>query len=104
MAARLPADVDAQVPERLYGAGVDDVLGLLGALAHEVSAVVVIGHNPTMHATTHTLAAGGDPDALASLDERGFPTAAVAVLELDGGWSELAPDSCTVASFAVGRG
>ncbi len=69
LADRLPVAVDEQVSDALYDAAVDDVLGLVGGLDDGVSAAVVVGHNPTMHATVHTLAGGGDPAALARLDD-----------------------------------
>ncbi|CAN5838675.1 histidine phosphatase family protein [soil metagenome] len=104
LAARLPVAVDERVSDELYDAGIDDVVDLVARLDDGVSAAIVVGHNPTMQATVHTLAGGGDPGALALLGERGFPTASVAVLAHEGEWSELAPDSCRLRAFDVGRG
>ncbi|MBA2739816.1 MAG: histidine phosphatase family protein, partial [Nocardioidaceae bacterium] len=104
LANRLPVAVDVQVSDELYEADVDDAVQLLARLDDKVSAAILVGHNPTMHATAHTLAGGGDPAALDRLDQRGFPTASVAVLTFAGLWAELAPDSCDLRAFTVGRG
>lgn len=104
VAARLPGGVQQRVVGELYEAGVDDVVELLRGLPADVAAAIVVGHNPTMHATVHTLADGGDDTALQQLDDRGFPTASVAVLVSDASWSDMVIDCCWLSSFTVGRG
>ncbi len=104
VAAQLPGGVHERVVGELYEAGVSDVVELLRGLPAHVAAAIVVGHNPTMHATVHTLADGGDDSALQRLGDRGFPTASVAVLTSDGSWSDMVIDCCRLSSFTVGRG
>lgn len=95
--------VEEQVTDDLFEAGVDDVLGLLGRLDDDVAAVVVVGHNPTMEAAVEALVGSAEPDVRTRLDERGFPTAAVAVLSYAGSWVDLGPSGCRLIGFEVGR-
>jgi phosphohistidine phosphatase len=54
---------------------------LLAQVDDRESSVLVIGHNPGLHELALRLARHGDNEARARLRE-GFPTAALAVLEL----------------------
>jgi phosphohistidine phosphatase len=77
----------------VYGASAGLLLEILHRLPSTASTVVVVGHDP------------GIPDlalALARMRAK-FPTAAIAVLELSGTWSELAPGNARLASFVLPR-
>jgi phosphohistidine phosphatase len=76
----------------LYSAGPDDVLGLLRDLPDETGSALVIGHNPTLHELTMQLA--GDAPAK-------FPTCALATLQFDGDWPDLAPGGCELTAFVA---
>ncbi|MDQ3664291.1 MAG: histidine phosphatase family protein [Actinomycetota bacterium] len=93
VAASLPDLVEVDVRDDLYQAGVDDLLALMAATAEDVTAVLVVGHDPTMSQTVSTLAGG----------ECELRTAAVAVLSCDGSWAEIGPDTCRLQSLDVGR-
>ena len=72
----------------IYYASPDQVLAEMRTVPDDVRSVMVVGHNPTAHALAAGL--GTDDDRLA-LEERGFPTCAVAVFRLpDGRWSDVA--------------
>ncbi|SJZ87525.1 SixA phosphatase family protein [Consotaella salsifontis] len=57
--------------------------------SHGSEAVLVVGHNPMTHAFARSLASGGDEKAMAKL-AKGFPTAALAVIEFDVPLAEIA--------------
>jgi phosphohistidine phosphatase len=66
--------------------------------------VIIVGHNPTMAHLVHLLDDGSaEPDAFAEISA-GFPTSALAVLEVPGEWTELDIAGCRIVAFHVGRG
>ena len=87
---------EVRIEDELYAASAGELLGALHEVADEVESVMVIGHNPGIERLALELAAGGDE--LDRMREK-FPTAALATLELDGTWSELAPGGAELVSF-----
>ena len=87
---------EVRIEDELYAASAGELLGALHEVPDEVESVMVIGHNPGMERLALELAAGGDE--LDRMREK-FPTAALATLELDGSWSELAPGGAELVSF-----
>jgi phosphohistidine phosphatase len=80
----------------LFEAG--DYLPIVRAEAGEAKCVLLIGHNPAMHATAMRLAAslaGRDGTKLRS----GFPKGAFAVLDFDGEWDALQPGRMRLMAF-----
>lgn len=96
-------DVDVQVSDELYDAGVDEVVAMLRQLPAEVTAVIVVGHNPTMAGLLLELSAGTESPARARLSERGMPTASIGVLSADVGWAELGWGGCRLEEFTPVR-
>jgi len=89
-----------EVVDGLYSAGPDDVLGLLRDLPDQTRSALVIGHNPTLHELALELAGGGaERERLAAK----FPTCALATLEFEGDWPELAPGGCELTAFVIPR-
>jgi phosphohistidine phosphatase len=89
--------------DSLYLALPETMLALVqqtgGAAAH----VMVIGHNPGMHALALELTGGGDRKAIAGL-AREFPTAALAVFTFDAArWSEIKSGAGRLEHFATPR-
>jgi phosphohistidine phosphatase len=72
-----------EFPPGLYGAHPEDVLDQLRALADDVSAAMVVGHNPTTGALAAGLLSPDDKEGRDLLTRRGFPTCALAVIRLD---------------------
>ena len=62
----------------------------------EVESVMLIGHNPGIQDLALSLAGAGSE--IARLRSK-FPTAALATLEFNGTWRELAPGSAELVSF-----
>jgi phosphohistidine phosphatase len=75
--------------DRLYDATLGDLLALLTETPEDVDDLLLIGHNPGMHALADALAGKADGDALTRLDRSGFPTAAIAVLTFSGPWKSV---------------
>ncbi|KRF04423.1 phosphoglycerate mutase [Nocardioides sp. Soil777] len=87
----------------LYAAGPEAALDLIREVPPHATAVIVIGHNPTMAYLAQLLDDGaGDADAGAAM-AGGYPTSALTVLEYDGAWVELDMASASVVAFHVGR-
>ena len=74
--ARLTSPVELVVEQRLYMAGPDDVVEVIGELGGEARSVLVVGHNPTVHELALLLLEPGDTGR-ERLEKR-FPTAALA--------------------------
>jgi phosphohistidine phosphatase len=74
----------------LYQAGPDDVLAALQALPDEVTAAMVVGHNPTAHALSQGLIRAGDKKGHTLAVRAGFPTCALGVYAFKvETWSEV---------------
>ena len=98
----LPASSELVVEHDLYLADPDDVLRRIRAVDDAAAAVMVIGHNPTMHEVVLDLVAEGGKGDLRRLGEK-YPTGALAVVDLEGGWAELAPASGHLTAFVTPR-
>jgi phosphohistidine phosphatase len=81
--------VPFEADRMLYLAEPDAILARLAQVDDRASGVLVVGHNPGLHELGLLLAGGGDGEARARLRES-FPTAALAILELDiESWEEI---------------
>jgi phosphohistidine phosphatase len=92
----LPGDAVVALEDDLYGIGLDGLLARLRDLDDEVGSVLLIGHNPTLHALALALTGRGD-----ALDR--FPTGALATVDVDGSWAELGEAGAELAAFVVPR-
>ena len=66
----------------LYMAGAHDIIGQIQKVNAGADRLMVIGHNPGMHAAARALAATGEPEDLHRLSAR-FPTAALAEIAFE---------------------
>jgi phosphohistidine phosphatase len=97
-------DVEPYLSQVLYGAGPETALDLVRESPDEATAILVVGHNPTMAYLASLLDDGeGDP-AVSSAMMSGYPTSAVALFEYDGEWADLDEAGATLVAFHVGRG
>src|SRR5438034_206441 len=90
-----------RIEPSVYSFEADQLLELLREVPADVGSVMLIGHNPAMQELASVLAAEGD-----RLDDlrKGFPTAALAELDLPiGSWDELRPGSGRLERFVVPR-
>ena len=83
----------------LYLASAGELLATVRRLDDEAEAVMMIGHNPGMGAFAGLLAARGNPEGLKAMAMK-FPTAALAVIDLDiGCWHDAGPGDGVLQSF-----
>jgi len=81
--------------ERVYEATVLGLLMLIREFPDDLGTVLLVGHNPGLAELTVGLAAP-PPEPPAN-----FPTAAVAVLGLPGGWAAAGPGEARLLAFAA---
>ncbi|GHG18869.1 phosphohistidine phosphatase [Streptomyces filamentosus] len=75
--------------ERIYEASLGELIALLNEVPEEVDDLLVVGHNPGMHALADALAGEADGDLLARMNRSGYPTSAFAVLTFTGTWKSV---------------
>lgn len=93
--------VPFEADRALYLAEPDAILARVAEVNDRESGVLVVGHNPGLHELALLLANSGDGEARARLRE-GFPTAALAVLQLDiEHWDEIRPRCAALAELRV---
>ncbi|MFL6154597.1 MAG: SixA phosphatase family protein [Marmoricola sp.] len=97
-------DLEPVIDRSLYGAGTDGALEIIGSAPDEAASVLLIGHNPTMAYLVHLLDDGGADTELFSRVSAGFPTSALAVLDVPCAWSDLDVGGARITGFHVGRG
>jgi phosphohistidine phosphatase len=96
IAPGLGENADVQIESELYAASAADLIEVLHGVPDEVESVMLIGHNPGIQDLALSLARGGSE--IARVRSK-FPTAALATLELNGSWRELAPGSAELTSL-----
>ncbi len=97
-------DLDPTWSAALYAAGPDTAFDLIREVDEAVMTLVVVGHNPTMAYIAELLDDGeGDADATTGLVTGGFPTSALAVFAVAGGWADIGPGAGRLEAFHVGN-
>lgn len=98
----------------IYGASAASLLDLVRHVPSAARTVLIVGHDPAVQDLALALAAPSrdadratttgaeSPDALDRMRTK-FPTAAIAVLELTGPWSQLETGQARLASFVTPR-
>ncbi len=86
----------------LYHGTAADYVPNIQAGGKGATQLLVVGHNPLIHATAIHLAAGDDHPAVAGLVAR-YPTAALAVFDVTGSWADLSSRSARLAAFLLPR-
>jgi phosphohistidine phosphatase len=100
IAPAVGAETEVRVERKLYGASSDELLARLRELPEGPSSVMLIGHNPAIQELALSLAGRGA--AVETMREK-FPTAALATLEFDDAWRELAPGAGAAVAFVRPR-
>ena len=91
--------LEPELDRSVYAGSADVVLDKLRTAPEDASTVLLVGHNPAVSYLVHDLDDGnGDPDATNAM-LRGYPPAAVAVLEIDVPWADLGPATGRVVDF-----
>ncbi len=94
-------DTETKVTMRssLYLASAGELSSMVRRMDDEAERVMFIGHNPGMAAFARLLSEEGDPEGLKAMAAK-FPTAALAVIDLDiSSWKNTAPGTGVLQSF-----
>jgi phosphohistidine phosphatase len=91
--------------EQLYLAEPEAILQLVSQCDDAAKTVMVIGHNPGLHALVVALMQDAAREEDVQQLAQKFPTCTAAVLELSlSHWSELRPHSGTLTHYHIARG
>ncbi|RLE33050.1 MAG: histidine phosphatase family protein [Acidobacteria bacterium] len=85
-------DCKVTLTRQLYDQGPEGVLEIVRNLDSTVKSTLVVGHNPTWTEITSLLVGGANLR---------FPTAAIACLEIEGGWSDVRPSNAILRWFVT---
>ncbi|AJF64488.1 SixA phosphatase family protein [Streptomyces vietnamensis] len=85
----LPVRPRTVYEERMYEASLGELIALVNETPDTVNNLLLIGHNPGMHALADALAGESEGDLLPRMNRSGFPTSAFAVLTFDGSWKSV---------------
>ncbi|MEE1941509.1 histidine phosphatase family protein [Streptomyces sp. TRM 70361] len=88
-AHELPSRPKTVYEERLYEATLGELIAVVNETPDDVRDLLLIGHNPGMHALADALAGEAEEDARTRLDRIGFPTSAIAVISFTGPWKSV---------------
>ncbi|NTY60024.1 histidine phosphatase family protein [Mycolicibacterium sphagni] len=90
--------------ERLYGATAGTTIDEINQVGDDIATLLVVGHEPTMSHVALGLAEPdhSDTDAAERIAIK-YPTSAIAVLRVPGGWSGLQLSSAELTAFHVPR-
>jgi phosphohistidine phosphatase len=84
VAAELAVVPRVTVDDRVYGAGLEELVAVVAALPDEASTVLLVGHNPGLEDLVEDLTGNPVP----------MPTSAIAVLDVPSAWSAVGRGSC----------
>ncbi|MEU5062859.1 histidine phosphatase family protein [Streptomyces virginiae] len=86
----LPDPPDAVYDERLYNAAPNALVTVMTERGAGLGRLALVGHNTGIHELATALCGTGPAELLEQLRD-GFPTSGVVVVDLAGGWADLAP-------------
>ena len=101
--ARSGVDAPVSYLDRLYGASPGAVIDEVNKVADDVATLLVVGHEPTMSHLTLGLAGPGSDRGAAEQIALKYPTSAIAVLQVDGPWSDLELNGAQLVTFHIPR-
>ncbi|MET7639057.1 histidine phosphatase family protein [Streptomyces sp. NPDC005438] len=99
VAPELPRRPRTVYEDRLYDASLGQLIEVVNEAPEEVNTLMVVGHNPGVHALADALAGSADPDVAARMNRGGFPTSAMAVLTLPGSWKSVEHGAGTLVDY-----
>ncbi len=99
VAAALGTDLEPEVEDAVYHGSGAVVVECLQQGRDDAGTMMLVGHNPAAADVAHLLDDGGGEPAAGAEMARGFPPAAVAVLEVEVAWPELAEQTARLTHF-----
>lgn len=104
LASAADLDVRPEIVPRIYLGSVDDLAAVVGELDPAARCAVLVGHAPGCQQLVERLTGGrGDPAALLEMRTK-YPTAAAALVEIDGEWADSVRGGGRLLAFEVCRG
>ncbi|SED67554.1 histidine phosphatase family protein [Streptomyces sp. TLI_105] len=85
----LPARPKTVYEERIYEASLGELIAVVNETPDTVNNLLLVGHNPGMHALADALAGESEGELLPRMNRSGFPTSAFAVITFDGTWKSV---------------
>ncbi|MFE7603486.1 SixA phosphatase family protein [Streptomyces sp. NPDC057494] len=85
----LPVRPKTVYEERIYEASLGELIALINETPDSVNDLLLIGHNPGVHALADALTGESEGDVLPRMNRSGFPTSAFAVVTFDGSWKSV---------------
>jgi phosphohistidine phosphatase len=101
--AALNFSAPVRFASEIYEGTPDDIAGQVRATREEVTTLVTVGHAPGIPGLVMELTAEDSDAALTDAVSARFPTAAMAVLQWNGSWSELEYGMAKLTGFFVPR-
>lgn len=80
-------------------AGITGLVAMVRETSDDVGNLVLVGHNPSLPELIGFLTGEADDGLCRRVEESGFPTASVAVLDFDGSWQGLGPGLARITAF-----
>lgn len=99
VAPELPRRPRTVYDERLYEASLGELIAVVNGVDDEIRDLMLVGHNPGIHALAEALGGEADGDTRARMNRGGFPTAAMAVLSLTGTWKSVEHGACRLVAY-----
>lgn len=93
----LPTSVDLQIIEELYEAP-DDYRDTIALHGSDAACLLVVGHNPAIHATAVELIGSADRKSITDIVSK-YPTGALAVIDFVDRWADIRPGGGRLAAF-----
>jgi phosphohistidine phosphatase len=85
----LPQRPKTVYEERLYDASLGELIAVLNEVSDDITDLLVVGHNPGVHALADALAGQADEGTRERMTRTGFPTSAIAVVTFSGSWKSV---------------
>ncbi|MDT0444801.1 SixA phosphatase family protein [Streptomyces johnsoniae] len=98
-AAELPERPRTVYDERLYEASLGELIAVINETDDQVTDLMLVGHNPSIHALADALAGESEGDTRPRMNRGGFPTAALAVLSLNGDWKSAEHGAARLVAY-----
>jgi phosphohistidine phosphatase len=103
LVAATGTEIRPRFDDAIYTAGPDNAMDILRSTPEEAEVVLYVGHNPTAASLAHLLDDGdADPEAFRAMSA-GFPTSAMAVLDVHVPWGEVDAATARLVGFYPGH-
>lgn len=96
-------DAPVRYLDEIYEAWTGDLLTAVNAADPEAETLVMVGHSPGTPSLAARLAGASSDPGLLNQIRAGFPTSAIAVLDVPGSWADLDAGHATLIDYVVPR-